>query len=96
MVIPRGSLKLDAEPLPFAEPASPVPAKVVTAPKEVIFLIKLLLESATYTFPFASTAIPLGYEKLAAVPVPFEDPTEPLPATVVTTPADVIFRILLL
>ena len=35
-------------PVPFAEPAVPLPARVVTTPADVILRIRLLLQSATY------------------------------------------------
>jgi len=60
----------------------------------VILRIKLLLVSATYTFPLLSRASPLNQEKLAAVPVPSSEPSTPDPANVVATPAVVTFRIL--
>lgn len=40
-------------------------------------------------------AIPAGEEKLASAPIPLVEPTVPLPASVVTFPSAVIFRILL-
>ena len=58
-----------------------------------IFLIRLFKISATYTLPLKSTATPEGELNDAAVPVPFAEPDEPLPANVVTTPAAVIFLI---
>ena len=73
-------------------PYEPLPAKVVTTPSGVILRILKLLESATYTFPLESTAIPRGVLNLAFVPVPVIFPCE-LPARVVTTPAGVILRI---
>ena len=49
--------------------------------------------SATKTLPTPSTAAPWGPMKLASAPVPSAFPGEPvLPASVVTTPAAVIFR----
>ena len=57
----------------------------------------LLPESATKTLPAPSTATPLGQLKRAAAPVPSALPDEPaVPASVVTTPAGVIFRMVLL
>ena len=43
--------------------------------------------------PLPSTATPRGLLNDAAVPVPFAEPDEPVPANVVTTPPDVIFLI---
>ena len=43
-----------------------------------ILRIKLLFKSATYRF-VPSVVIPLGYLKLADVPVPFEEPPPSLP-----------------
>ena len=91
---PKGLLKEAAVPVPFAEPALPVPAKVLTSPAGVIFLIRLLVTSATYTLSLLSTATPEGPLKEAAVPVPSAEPVTPaVPAKVVTSPADVIFLI---
>ena len=70
-----------------AEAVSPV---VVGSPK-VILRILFELASATYIVPSAPTATPIGKSKLAAVPVPSMLARWPEPATVVTTPADVIF-----
>jgi hypothetical protein len=50
--------------------------------------------SPTYTLPDESTATPTGILNLALVPVPSADPSELLPANVVTTPDGVILRIL--
>ena len=47
--------------------------------------ISRLLASPTYTLPLPSTATPKGFLNDAAVPVPFVEPTEPLPANVVTS-----------
>ena len=46
--------------------------------------IRLFPPSATYTFPFKSTATPCGLLKIAAVPNPFAYPKVPLPARVDT------------
>ena len=62
-------------------------------PEGVIFLMTLLPESATKILSLLSTAIPKGKLKEAAVPVPSTAPELPLPARVVTTPADVTFLI---
>ena len=81
-----------------AGPTGPPPASVVTTPDGVILRILLPYPSVTKTFPDASTAIPLGLLKLAAAPVPscpIGSPPIAPPASVVTTPAGVILRILL-
>ena len=93
---PLGLLKLAATPVPFVEPLTPLPAKVVTIPVGVILRILLLYWSTTNTLPEASTATPEGPLKLAAIPVASVEPCKPLPAKVETTPAVVILRILLL
>ena len=71
---------------------------MVTSPEGVIFRIVLLLISATYRLPPPSTAIPQGPLNLAALPIPSALPgnAPEEPAKVVTTPADVIFRTVLL
>src|ERR1019366_3318022 len=54
----------------------------------------LLPLSATNTLPALSTATPQGYLNRAALPVPSALPEVPArPASVVTTPAGVTFRI---
>ena len=93
--IPVGKLKLAAVPVAFALPVEPEPASVVTTPAAVIFRIVLERLSATYTVPSAPTATPSGLLNVAAAPVPSALPAAPEPASVVTTPAAVIFRILL-
>ena len=81
-------------PAAFALPVEPEPASVVTTPAAVIFRIVLERLSATYTVPSAPTATPSGLLNVAAAPVPSARPATPEPASVVTTPAAVIFRIL--
>ena len=67
---------------------------VVTTPVEVILRIELLPVSATYKLPLESIAIPFGLLSRTIEPVPSTFPVKPAnPAIVVTTPADVIFRI---
>jgi hypothetical protein len=56
----------------------------------VILRIKLLYKSATYTFPTASLATPIGVLKEAAVPEPLVVPAAPLPANVVTVATELI------
>ena len=74
------------------------PAKVVTTPAGVTFRIVLFAESATIRFPLVgSSAMPTGVLNCAAPPVPSALPETPrVPAIVVTTPAWVIFLMLLL
>jgi len=65
-------------PVPSAIPGRPAtPAKVVTTPLGEILRIVLLLVSPTKTFPVASTAIPWGKLKRAAVPAPSRLPPTP-------------------
>ena len=90
VVIPIGLLNDAAVPVPLALPAAPLPAKVLTIPAGVILRIKLLYKSATYTFPTASLATPIGVLKEAAVPVPLVVPAAPLPANVVTVATELI------
>ena len=94
---PYGASKLAAAPVPSALPTTPsVPASVVTTPAGVTWRMASLSLSATYTFPALSTATPSGRSKLAAGPVASALPTTPaVPASVVTTPAGVILRIVL-
>src|ERR1035437_5927547 len=91
---PLGNLKRAAAPVPSALPDEPaVPASVVTTPLGVIFRMVLLFVSATKTLPAPSTATPEGDQKRAAAPVPSALPYEPAdPASVVTAPVGVIFR----
>ena len=96
IVIPIGLLKLAAVPVSSAEPSEPLPANVLTTPKDVILRILLLPESAIYRFPNESIAIPDGPLKLAYVPVPSVYSHEPLPANMLTLPSGVILRIILL
>ena len=56
--------------------------------------MRLLLLSATYTFPAPSTPKPLGLENKAIDPIPSRKPeVDTFPAKVETTPAGVIFLI---
>ena len=62
--------------------------------------MQLLLWSATKTLPLASTAIPDGYRKRAALPLPFVEPDTPVaePAnrlTLMPSPGPLIVRLLL-
>ena len=57
-----------------------------------ILRIRWLLESATYRF-VPSVVIPVGLLKLADVPVPFAEPEDPVPASVVTAPEVVVLSV---
>ena len=92
-VTPEGLSNLAVVLYPSAKPGILFPAIVVTTPKDVTFRMRLLLWSATNTLPLASTVTPLGLLNLAFTPVPSANAWSPLPASVVTTPADVTFRI---
>src|SRR5436189_122318 len=80
--------------LPSELPGLPAsPASVVTTPPGVTFRIVWFDVSATYTFPFLSTVTPKGESNRADAPVPSAAPPCPaLPASVLTSPAAVIFR----
>ena len=71
--------------------APPLPASVLTNPS-VIFRMRWFCMSATYTLPFKSTATPRGSLNCAAAPRPSASPATPLPASVLTEPPEVIFR----
>ena len=58
--MPVGLLKEALVPMPSTNAALPLPANVVTTPADVIFRMRWLLVSATYTVPLASTATPYG------------------------------------
>src|SRR4051812_4347658 len=96
--MPLGKLNLATLPTPSALPEeNAAPANVVTTPPGMILRIVLLLESATYSVPVVSTVIPEGLANRAALPVPSTWPELPAtPASVLTTPAGVIVRIVLL
>ena len=85
----RGLLNIAAVPVPSAKPLT-LPAKVVTTPSGVIFLMRWFAVSATNTLPLESTPTPRGKKNVAAIPVPSAEPIE-LPARVVTTPSGVTF-----
>src|SRR5262249_3296994 len=80
---------------PRTIPATPaVPATVVTTPAGVILRSVWFSVSVTKTLPAGSTATPVGLWKRAAGPVPAAVPGgSAAPASVVTTPPDVILRI---
>ena len=63
---------------------SPFPAKVVTTPEGVIFLITWFSLSATYKFPLESSVMPEGWSNWALAPVSSVYPLIPDPAKVVT------------
>ena len=91
---PFGPLNLAAAPVPSAKVALPLPASVVTTPRGVTSLMRLLPSSATTIMPLEGiTATPAGPLKPAAAPVP--SPLPP-PASVVTTPRGVTRRMRLL
>mmetsp|Transcript_36206 Transcript_36206/g.84853 ORF Transcript_36206/g.84853 Transcript_36206/m.84853 type:complete len:206 (-) Transcript_36206:2669-3286(-) len=73
-------------PLPFANPAIPDPAKVVTSPVESMILRTLWPPASVTraTRPSGEVAIPKGVLKSALMPVPSVESMFPLPATVVT------------
>src|ERR1700709_81853 len=82
--------------LRLTETDGTAPATVVTCPAGFIFLIRLLLASATNRFPETSTVIPAGSLKEVAVPIPFKKPALPLPAIVFTVPSGATLRMRLL
>ena len=90
--MPIGRLKDALVIAPSANAAEPPPASVVTTPVEDTLRMRLLPVSATNTLPALSTAIPSGLLNVAAEAFPLADPPTPLPATVVTTPAEVTIR----
>ena len=80
-----GLLKLAAAPVPSAQAAAPLPARVLTRPEEVTALMRWLLWSATSTTEASPAATPAGPLKVAAVPWPSAKGVElELPARVVT------------
>ena len=82
---PYGELNVAAAPVPSAAAELPLPAKVLESPEYVTARMRLLLASATYRVPSASTdAMPAGSLKAAAVPSPFAKLALPLPAKVLT------------
>src|SRR5439155_322489 len=91
---PEGRLNRAALPVPSSLPSSYHPASFVTTPADVTSRIFLLSLSATKTFPALSTPTPQGRSNRAALPVPPPLPRfTASPASVVTTPAGVTFRI---
>ena len=82
---------------PIAVPLAPPPASVVAAPKSDTTRTRELFVSATKMAEMLADT-PAGPLKSAAVPVasvePAVDPLAPPPASVVTTPAGVMTRIL--
>ena len=88
--------KRAADPDALTSPNTPAaPATDVTTPAGVILRIRPL--SLTYTLPDPSTVSPAGSVNRAAAPVPSVVPVRPaLPASVVTTPAGVTLRTVLL
>src|SRR5689334_8297598 len=91
--IPWGQKNLALYPEPSALPIEGAPPMVLTEPP-VNFRIVPFPVSAMYSVPEVSLAIPPGSQKRAADAVPSIAPTPPGdPASKVTAPADVIFRI---
>ena len=69
------------------------PAIVSTRPSGVMRRTRCVVESVTYTTPRASTAMPDGKLKRAAVPTPSAKPVSPTaPASVATVPSRAIVR----
>src|ERR1019366_4090892 len=99
--MPAGKLNSAVVPVPSLLPFTPAnPATVVTtqlAPDGETSRKVWLPESATYRFPEASTPMPEGEAKSAPLFVPSVLPQiPPHPASVVTTPAGVTLRMMLL
>ena len=92
MAISIGALKPALLLAPSKEVAAPVPAKLVTSPAGVIFLILLFPKSATYTLPALSTLNPDGVLNFAIVPLPSRYPEVVPPASVEITPVLLIFQ----
>ena len=88
---PVGQLNEAPVPAPSENPTT-LPASVLTTPPGVTLQMRLLPESATMTFPPASTATPQGLAKEAAAPVPSANANKPLPASVLTVPLGVTLR----
>src|SRR5579863_942934 len=73
---------------------APFPAKVLMMPLGDTIRMRLFKESAIYTFPAASTAIPTGRFNCAftAGPLSPENPGRELPATSVKLPLELILK----
>mmetsp|Transcript_81142 Transcript_81142/g.131460 ORF Transcript_81142/g.131460 Transcript_81142/m.131460 type:complete len:224 (-) Transcript_81142:159-830(-) len=91
--ISMGKKKRAAAPEPSANPGSPLPTTVLTAPAMVTRRIAWLPESTTSRLPSVSSARPAGWLKHAAGPCPSANPACPLPASVRTAPPGVTTRI---
>jgi hypothetical protein len=89
---PAGQLNEAPAPVPSANVADPLPASVVTTPPGVSLRMRWLFLSATMTLPLLSTATPEGSMNKAPAPAPSENPYDPPPASVVTTPPGVTLR----
>ena len=89
---PRGALKEAPVPVPSANAADPLPARVLTTPPGVTLRMRLLAESATNTLPMESVDTPQQLPNEALVPAPSAKAAVPLPASVDTTPPGVILR----
>src|SRR6266581_43651 len=96
MARPPGLLNVAAAPVPSAPPLVPaVPASVVTTPVAMTIrrMVWLVLAATYRLVPLLSTARPWGRLNSAAAPVPSALPAVPaVPASVLTTPAGVILR----
>jgi hypothetical protein len=75
--------------------ACPLPAMVLIVPDGDTFRIAMLLASAMYRLPVASTVTPVGVssDALVATPPSPEYPANPLPATVLMIPLGLTLRI---
>ena len=98
MSTPHGLKKVALVPTPFCTGDEVlVPASVDTV-RSKTFLMRLLSQSATYIVPSASIAMPLGLEKLAAVPKPSANaplsPTFPAITSVITPASDIVLILL--
>ena len=89
---PRGKLKAAFVPVPSANAADPLPAKVLTTPPGDTLRMRWLEESTTNTLPMESMDTPQGPLNEALVPAPSAKAAVPLPASVDTTPPGVILR----
>ena len=86
--MPCGMENWDASPTPSAQPASPLPASVATAPSGEIVRMRLPSWSEMKTVPSRAAAIPTGVLNVAAAASPSSRPNSPVPATVRTLRVD--------
>ena len=87
----NGVLNEAAVPVLSAKAGDPLPASVLTTPPGDTLRTRCP-KSTTYTVPPASTATPRGSVNNAPVPAPSANPAVPLPASVLTSPPGVNFR----